>query len=211
MKTNLKHILLVAGIMIITSTVTTFAQQRRAGIKGGLNVSNMYVDDVDDENARYGFNAGLFGEIISTEAFGLQAELLYSTKGSKFTTSGIIDQETKFNLNYLDLPVLAVFKLGKAVDLHLGAYGSYLLGANITTSGDLGSGTDKLDKDNFKSFDYGLVGGIGFNFGPTQVGARYNYGLAKIADSNTARDIIGNSKNSFAQLYIAFNLNHQPE
>lgn len=210
MKMKLKHILLVAGIFTVASTVTSFAQERRAGIKGGLNVSNMYVDDVDDENARYGFNVGLFGEIISTEAFGLQAELLYSTKGSKFVTDGFVDQETKFNLNYLDLPVLAVFKLGESVDIHLGAYGSYLLGANITTEGDLGNGSDDLDKDNFRSFDYGLVGGIGFNFGPAQVGARYNYGLAKIADSDAAETLIGDSKNSFAQLYLAFNLNHHP-
>ena len=95
MKTKLRHILLVAGIFTIASTVTSFAQERRAGIKGGLNVSNMYVDDVDDENARYGFNVGLFGEIISTEAFGLQAELLYSTKGSKFVTDGFVDIKVK--------------------------------------------------------------------------------------------------------------------
>jgi hypothetical protein len=209
MKTNLKHILLVAGIFALVSTAS-FAQERRAGIKGGLNVSNLYVDDVDDENARYGFNVGLFGEIISTETFGLQAELLYSTKGSKNDFNfGSVSQEAKFNLNYLDVPVLAVFKLGESVDLQLGGYASYLLAANTSTKGDLGSGVRDWDKDNFNSFDYGLVGGIGFNFGAAQVGARYNYGLAKIADSNDAKSILGDAKNSFGQIYLALNLNHQ--
>ena len=45
------------------------------------------------------------------------------------------------------------------------------------------------------------------NFGAAQVGARYNYGLAKIADSDAAELVLGDSKNSVAQLYISLNLN----
>jgi hypothetical protein len=52
---------------------------------------------------------------------------------------------------------------------------SYLLGANVSYSGNLAQCDDKIDKDNLKSFDYGLVGGFGLNFGAVQVGARYNY------------------------------------
>lgn len=209
MKTSIKQFLLVAGLVILTSSVT-LAQTtpRKAGIKGGFNVSNIYIDDVDDENARLGFNAGVFGEIISSEAFGLQAELLYSTKGAKWESDGL-NQETEFHLNYLDVPVLAVFKLGESVEIHAGAYGGFLLNSSISTEGDLGSGTDDLDKDNFRAFDYGLLGGIGFNFGALQVGARYNYGLQKIADSDVADAVLGNSKNSYGQVFVALNLNHQ--
>ena len=116
------------------------------------------------------------------------------------------DLKVQYNLNYLDLPVLAVFKLGKSLELHAGAYGSFLLDANISYDGDLANGTDEVDKDNFKSYDYGLTGGLAANFGSVQVGARYNYGLVKIADSNAAESLLGDSKNSFGQLYIAFNL-----
>jgi hypothetical protein len=182
----------------------------RAGIKGGLNASNLYVDNVNDENARLGFNVGLFGELISTEAFGLQAELLYTTKGSKNVYDDPFDQEIKYNLNYLELPLFAVFKIG-AVDLHVGGYGSYLLDANVRYDGDLADGTDEIDKDNLKSWDYGLLAGVGVNFGAMQIGARYNYGLAKIADSNGARKLLGDSKNSCAQLFVAFNLNAEPK
>jgi hypothetical protein len=99
-----------------------------------------------------------------------------------------------------------VFKLGESAEIHVGPYVSYLLNANISHDGDLGSGVDDLDKDNFKSFDYGLSGGFGLNFGNVQVGARYNYGLAKIADDNDAKTFLGDSKNSVAQLYVALNL-----
>lgn len=206
MNMKMKNNLLVAAILTTIAFTPTFAQDRKAGIKGGLNVSNLYLDDVDDENARIGFHVGVFGEIFSTETFAVQAELLYSTKGTKAVGNGILYDEADFNLNYLDVPVFAVFKLGESVDLHLGAYGAYLLGANISTKGNFGNSNDELDKDNFKAFDYGLMGGIGFNFGAIQVGARYNYGLGKIADGDTAKTILNDSKNSFGQVYVAFNL-----
>jgi hypothetical protein len=179
----------------------------RVGIKAGLNASNLYVDDVNDENARFGFNGGLYGQILSSEAFAIQPELLFSTKGAQADYGGIINSTVRYNLNYLDLPILAVFKLGPSAEIHFGPYFSYLLNANIDYSGNFGNGTDRVDRDHLKTFDYGLSGGLGLNFGPVQVGARYNYGLVKIADSNTARNILGDSKNSVAQLYIALNLN----
>ncbi|MFO7259211.1 MAG: porin family protein [Bacteroidota bacterium] len=195
-------VLLLSGV-VVSST----AQDRRMGVKGGLNLSNLYVDDVDDENARVGFHVGVYGQIFSTETFAIQPELLYTTKGSETEWSGVIDQTVKFNLNYLELPILAVFKLGDAAEIHVGPYFSYLLGANIDTEGDLGGGTEDLDRDNFKSFDFGLTGGFGLNFGAVQVGARYNYGLSEIADSDAAELLLGDSRNSCAQVYVALNLN----
>jgi hypothetical protein len=205
-KLKLLTIFFIAGSAEMISCTTAVAQMR-AGIKGGLNVSNLYIDEVDDENARYGFNVGVYGQLFSSDVFAIQPELLFSTKGTKAEYGGsVFDQTIKFNLNYLDLPVLAVFKLGESAEIHVGPYVSYLLNANISHDGDLGSGVDDLDKDNFKSFDYGLSGGFGLNFGNVQVGARYNYGLAKIADNNDAEIFLGDSKNSVAQLYVALNL-----
>src|SRR5688572_4060461 len=39
----------------------------RAGIKGGLNVSNIITDDVNDKDARYGFHAGVYGQLFVNE------------------------------------------------------------------------------------------------------------------------------------------------
>jgi hypothetical protein len=38
--------------LLATSSDNDLFAQARAGIKGGLNVSNLYIDDIDDENAR---------------------------------------------------------------------------------------------------------------------------------------------------------------
>lgn len=203
----------VAFLVVILTLLISYdsnAQSSRpaAGIKGGLNVSNLYTGDVDDRDARYGFNVGVFGQPVSSDVAALQLELNYSTKGTMAMTDGLIDQKTKFNLNYLDLPVLAVFKLGKACEIHAGVYGAYLLNATIDSDGDLGDTFDEVDKDNFNSTDYGVAGGLGFNLGAVQIGGRYNLGLNEIAKSNSAKNVFGNAKNQFAQLYIAFNLNY---
>jgi hypothetical protein len=180
----------------------------RAGIKGGLNYSNLITDNVNDRNARFGFHAGVYGQLFSSRAFTIQPEVNFSTKGNKVEyNNGIIDQETKFNLSYIDIPVLAVFKLGRAAELHAGAYWAYLVGANIDSDGDLDGDFTKLDRDNFDKWDYGLVGGLGFNLGKgAQLGARYNYGLNEIGHSAGAKRLLGNTKNSVAQVYLAFNL-----
>jgi hypothetical protein len=181
----------------------------RAGIKGGLNLSNLIVDEVTDKNPRLGFHVGVYGQLFPSNAFTIQPEVNFSTKGNRVTTNvGTIDQETTYNLSYIDVPVLAVFKLGGVAEIHAGPYWAYLVGANIDSDGDLGSDFDEVDRDNFEKWDYGLVGGLAFNLGKgAQLGARYNYGLNKIAASQGARDMLGsNTKNSVAQLYLAFNL-----
>jgi len=210
-KFNFKALFLLTVLTVVASS-SLMAQSNpnptaRVGIKAGLNVSNLYINDVDDNNARFGFNGGFYGQIASSESFAIQPELLYSTKGSQADYGGIVNSTVRFNLNYIDLPVLAVFKLGPSAEIHVGPYASYLVSANIKYSGNIGNGTDKIDRDQLKSYDYGLSGGFGLNFGAVQIGARYNYGLVKIADSNSARNLLGDSKNSVAQLYLALNLN----
>jgi hypothetical protein len=199
-------ILFLFGCIFISSSVQAQDSNRRMGIKGGLNVTNLYVDDVNDENARFGFNLGLYGQILSSEVFAIQPELLFSTKGSRWDYTGAFNQSVTLNTNYLDLPVLAVIKLGKGAEIHVGPYAGYLVSANIKYEGDIANGTDNIDRDDLNTVDFGLAGGFGLNFGAMQVGARYNYGLSEVAKSNAAKSLIGDSKNSNAQLYVAFNL-----
>lgn len=208
---------LCAGIISVLTVTNTQAQSSpRVGIKGGLNLSNLYVNDVDDENARIGWHAGIYSQLFSSEAFAIQPELNYSTKGTGVTyarvgpNSVMFDHDQKFNLNYLDIPVLAVFKLGRAAEIHAGPYWSYLVRAEIRTNDDNAANEfDTIDRKNFDNWDYGLVGGIGFNLGKgAQLGARYNYGLNPIARTAAAKAVLGNAKNQVAQFYLAFNLNN---
>lgn len=206
-----KHFLpaiLVCGTLL--ATLQSTAQGPMFGVKGGLNYSTLAVNEADDESSRLGYNFGLFARSAPDQPLGVQVELLYSTKGSSTTYNalfGLITQEVDFNLNYLELPVLFSLRMGDIVDLQLGAYGAYLISAKASSSGDLGSGSEELDRDNFKSLDFGIAGGVAFNLGSSaQVGVRYLHGLSKVADSNVADLVLGDAKNRCVQLYLAFGI-----
>lgn len=189
-------------------TTTENSLQPKFGVKGGINLSNLYVDDVEDENMKVGVNVGVFAKMPITQGFSIQPELLYSSKGAKLRYNNIFGEgEYRFNLNYVELPVLAVFNLGKNFNIHAGPYAALLTSANIkrldTENGEIDDIAD-LDTDNFKRFDYGLVGGVGFDIENFTIGARYNYGLNEIGDGGVAGEATKDSKNSAFTFYIGF-------
>lgn len=197
-------------ICLLAATFTAKAQDDkkfRFGVKGGVNLSNLYIDDVNDEKAKIGLHAGLWMKAPIGEFFAIQPELLWSSKGTKIGEYKNIpfaqDGEVRFNLNYVDLPVLASVTLGP-VSIQAGPYISYLFNANVknlkedlTTSNVL-----ELDKSDFNSVDYGLAGGLALDIKGFQLGLRYNYGLREIGKSDIAGQITKNAKNSVAQVFV---------
>jgi hypothetical protein len=200
-------ILIVVLSLMALAPSEAQAQQAKAGIKGGVNFSNFYKGDPDDKNARVGFHGGFYGQIFASDFFALQPEILFSTRGSEVKYTGAFNQKVRLNLSYFDVPIVAVFKLGKVFEIHAGAYGGYLAGANIKTSGDLGNNAEDLDRDSFNKFDYGALAGFGINVGALQIGARYNLGLQELQNSTISNAVLGDAKNSFGQIFLAIRLN----
>ena len=192
-------------IFIISVHIIFIAQAQRAGIKGGFNVSKLYANEVANENNFYGFNVGIYTQVLQSRALALQLELLYTTKGTKADNEAS-PQSAKYNLSYLELPVLAAIRLGGAGEVHVGAYASYLLNAKIAYSSILPNGFTKITDTDLKSFDYGLIAGLGVNVGNAQVGVRYNLGLASIANTNNAVLILGSSRIISASIYVSLSL-----
>lgn len=194
-------------MLALFTTPAAKAQNVSGGIKGGLTMSNLYIDEeeLDDENARFGFHAGFFSQAMFLETFGLQPELLFTTKGTRATYNGFIDQTVDFNLNYLEVPVLAVFRPIDMLEFHAGPYVGLLLGSNVEYSGTIDE-YDEIDRDHFNTLDYGISAGFALNVGQVQAGLRYNIGLQKLADSDGSDLLLGDSKNAYGHLFIAFKL-----
>ncbi|MFW5822355.1 MAG: porin family protein [Tangfeifania sp.] len=196
--------------LIFTSvSIYTFGQSSGFGLKGGLNLSNMTVEGNDDSNLKAGFHLGVFNKIGITESFSIQPELLYSAKGflNNYDNSAIADGETKFNLNYIDLPVKLVFNLSRDFEFQLGPYFSYLAGANVDTDAQVLEffnidSTDELNRENFNAFEAGLTGGLGFTIDPLVFGFNYNLGLTQVAkDDEPTEAMLGDAKNTVIQVY----------
>ena len=63
---NYFRTILVAVIFMLLANLPSTAQTKRAGLKGGLNISNLYIENVTDENARLGFHVGVYGQLFSS-------------------------------------------------------------------------------------------------------------------------------------------------
>jgi len=202
--------ILTAAVYVAGSTDALAQGRVRAGIKGGLNASSLYYDSqgVSNKNERIGFHVGVFAQAPIGEFFAIQPELLYTTKGASadYNILGFNGTNT-FKLNYAELPVLATFKLGQAVELQAGPYVSYLLNSNINSNGDFGSGSTAINRDNFNKIDYGLAGGLNVYFGKAFIGARYAQGLQNIANSGAAKTVLGNAKNGVGLLSVGVSFN----
>ncbi len=158
------------------------------GLKGGVNMSNLYVEDVDDENVLYGFNIGGFAEIPLTSMLSLQPEIGFTTKGSEVRYDNAFTQgSTKFRLAYVEAPVLLRVNVTRGFNLHFGPYLGYMVDAKITNENSDGNVTseEELNEDDLNRVDFGLVGGLGFEFGGFGIGARYNYGLTTVGKERT--------------------------
>jgi hypothetical protein len=214
----LKQVLL--AITVIMAPILGYSQEQQTGsegrltpkfgIKAGVNLANLYVDDVQDENMKVGLNVGLHAKVPLFRGVSLQPELLYTSKGTKVTYNNLLmgNGEYRFNLNYVELPVLAVVNIARNINVHAGGYGAYLASANVKDMDDDGNVYDisNLNEDNFNRFDYGLVGGLGVDVENFTIGARYNYGLKEVGKSGSggASNYLRNSKNSVINLYIGF-------
>ena len=204
----MKKLIMTAFLTLVFGTMI-YAQNKSSGIKGGLNFASLSTDGNNDKNLKMGFHAGVFTKIPFSETFAIQPELLYSGKGIKlnYDESAIADGDTKFNLNYIDVPVKLVFNLSEDFEFQFGPYFSYLINANTDTDAELFGGevdsNDELDREHFNTFDYGLTAGLGFDLDPMIFGLNYNLGLKQVAKNNdVSYDLIGDAKNMVIQAYV---------
>ncbi len=199
------------GLLILVSLSFEAVGQSKTGLKAGASFTNLYVDEVDDKDMKIGFNAGLYHRAYITRFLALQPEVLYSQKGSSLRYDGFLSGSGtyRYNLNYLEIPVLAVFKLNSFY-VSGGPYLGWLLSVNVKDVNDDGNiqEIEELDRDSFNTLDYGVAVGAGFDFDGGTFGIRYGYGLKEIGKEGTfAGQAVNNAKNSALQLFLGFDIN----
>lgn len=204
---------LILSALAIFALTTTNAQSNDGasfGLKGGVNFSNLYTNDVDDNNILTSFHAGIFVTLPITSFIAIQPEVLYSRKGAELVyNNAFVQGNAQFRLNYLEVPLLLKVNLTERFNIQAGPYVAYLIDADVKNkSGNGGFDFDQnLDNSDFNKFDYGLSAGLGFDFDSFGIGVRYNYGMANVGKK---RDFGGTSytfpdaKNSNLSFFAAF-------
>lgn len=215
MKNQIKFLTAIAfiGLSLTSVQAQSNSDEPQFGIKGGVNFSNIYSTEVDDDNVLTSFNAGIYGSFPVGDIISIQPELLYSRKGGELVyDNAIATGKTQFKLNYIEVPVLLKVNITDNLSVHAGPYFSYLIGAEVNNdaNGSAADFDDAYDNDDFNKFDVGISGGIGYDFNSIGIGARYNYGFSTIGKEREFAGTtytIPDGKNSSLSLYISYKIN----
>ena len=200
-------------IILTVAAVCAFgfanAQEAKFGIKGGLNLATFSGDtDGLDLKSKAGVNIGGFVEVKLSDKVSLQPELLYSMQGTKIDQFELNDGNQTFlvdaniNMSYINVPIMLKYYAAEKFNLEVGPQVGFLLSAKTVAKAN-GNEAEEDTKDNFKSVDFGLNFGTGYDFTKNiSAGFRYNLGLANIAKTEAGDDSkISNSVLSFSLAY----------
>ncbi|MGY0039277.1 porin family protein [Pedobacter sp. NJ-S-72] len=157
--------ILILAIGLFVATAASAQDRIKFGVKAGVNLSDIIKGDGNnnfDTKVKTGFNAGVTVEIPLIAGLAFTPEVLYSQKGYKLTSSiGEFRQTTSF----IDVPILASFRLGSSFNIVAGPQVSFLLSTKnkfINGYGSVEQTNVENDSDRFKK---SLVGGvIGFRY-----------------------------------------------
>ncbi len=170
-----KTILLCA--LLVGAIFTVKAQESHLGIKAGVNFSTLTGDGVEGLSNKTGYHFGVTTELGLSDNFSIQPEVLYSTQGAE-------SEDVDFDINYVNIPVLAKLYVMRNFSLQGGPQFGYVVG----------------DDTGFDLKEYDLSGAVGaeLKIKSLFLQARYNFGLSDVSDSGT--------KNAVFQFSLGYNL-----
>jgi len=159
-----------------------YSEKLTFGVKGGLNLSNVYDTKGEqfDADAKFGFVAGAFMSIPLGKVVGVQPEILISQKG--FQATGVLlgaPYSFTRTTTYIDVPLLFAVKPFELLTLLAGPQYSYLqiqkdVFGSATTSVDQET---QFKNDNIRKNTLCFTGGADLNLDHVVVGARLGWDL----------------------------------
>ena len=166
-------------LIVVALTVSLFANaQVKFGPIAGVNLANVGGDESSDNDMKLGFHVGGIVEISVNDNFMVAPGIIYSIKGTQSKTNS----DFKVNLNYLEIPINAKYKLESGLNFFAGPYIGILMSAKATDGT-----TDDDVKEFIQSTDVGLNIGLGFDL-ESGLGFSAQYGLGL---SNLNKDFAG--------------------
>lgn len=183
-KENLKRIIL--GLCFCMAAVVPSYAQWSFGVKAGVASSTVDIKHWGNKQ-KVGLLAGGVVSYELSEHFDLQGELFYANRGYKTNIYLEVSDENphdwKFSLSYLNLPLLLKwYPIGQGVYVEAGPQVGYLLDNSNDIEGWPKDETlDQNPWGDYKRWDFGLVGGIGYSFNMGLfVDVRYDLGLTNV-------------------------------
>ena len=184
---------------------TEMSTETRFGIKAGVNMATIEIDDDSQSNEvntnnKTSFHAGLFVNIPLGDRLAFQPEVVYSGQGSKVSYSNDpLPGTTKaeWDFHYVNIPLMLQAKVTSGLFFEAGPQIGFLLKAE--------QDEPEVDlKEQMKKTDFGAGVGLGYL---SRIGlglnARYNFGFSNIYDAD-ADDDEGKLKNRVLNIGLVY-------
>ncbi len=176
-------VLLMATAGLSAQTMDSTPREMSFGVKGGVNFANVTGKGFDDRSSRTSFHVGALAEFPIQEIFSIQVEALYSGQGFEYDFRGPTGDKAEYQLDYINVPVLAKFYLSPSISIEVGPQFSFVVNEEFDSrplddSGDLDLTGTPAEAE---TFDFGGVAGLTFQT-PSGIfaTARYNHGFTDI-------------------------------
>ena len=211
-------------VCLFAMTFFALQAQFQIGPKVGMNLANcsFSYEDGDEEpetKMRLAYAVGIGIDYGFSDAFSIQSGLMYTSKGysddlEEQAEDGMeVDGYSRCILNFIELPINAVFKMG-GFQAYVGPYVAYGLGGKFkwdytytymgmeesddgdmkikSMMGEIEDGDLEDDESAVYALDYGLNLGLGYQINNILINAGYSVGLSNMmpdyADSPDYRD-----------------------
>jgi Outer membrane protein beta-barrel domain len=178
--------------LLISPPAAQAADSAGIGLVAGVNINSVSLKGSDatniNEGSKVGLYAGVFAVLPLSSMFAIQPEIAYSQK--HFTvkdTVGTFSAVEKWN--WIEVPVLARISFWRGGNSRLfvlaGPAVSFRAGAKESVGG-----TDADVKNDVKSTDVSLIGGVGFEMKHVGLEARYDAGFKDLNNNNALGDLL---------------------
>lgn len=213
-------------VAAILGFVSLNAQQKttlpQIGIKTGANMASFNGENVRNKDYIVGLSAGIYGHIPVTSQFAIQPEINFTRIGGRLEDKTVsTDEITVMNrnnitLDYIEVPVMfKYYPTGSRFNIEVGPQVGFNIYAhnnatkttiNHSSNNSVTTRTKRDVQDLFKTFDYGLNFGLGYNLTDhVNVGARCYMGLKKIAENvNETRETKASIKNHSFSIGVGY-------
>ena len=210
----MKKLIAISAAILMAALLATDADAKRFGIKAGVNVTDLNVENVESVGA-LGYQAGISWQFDLPLGFAIQPDILYHVKATKF------DQvESQLGFGYVEVPVNIQWGLRFADrKIRVFAQASPFVGYAISQTGDIpsifGDAADLLDKvgvntaeidkwANVNRFSYGAGLGAGIQLGFIQLTAQYNWNFGNSFKGETFEELFNKSNFGGYTVSLAF-------
>ncbi|MBL4905097.1 MAG: PorT family protein [Flavobacteriaceae bacterium] len=167
----MKKLFIACIAMALTSGLN--AQKVKFGIKTGFNIASINGKDAANIDAKSDLFIGATLEVVLTDKFSIQPEIIYSPQGAK------MGDEYTLDLNYISMPIMVKYYLVEGFSIEAGPQFSFLLKDEISTN----TSSPDFENTDAENFDFALNAGLGYQLkNGLFFQTRYSLGLTRIFD-----------------------------